>query len=124
MMFCAALTGPSLDAPIAATYDEATWLVIGDTDDLDHVWYVSEKFPEEMHKGKVEALLCGEIYNAEEFEKIAYFGVSRYQAAGMQVVDAIREMDAYRLPLIRDYVGGHGCGSHEGGECSCGDDHH
>ena len=120
MMISAALTGASPDAPIAQTYDEAACVLIADSDDLSRGTYVTEHIPEELRKAEVEVLLCGDIHSREEFEKIAGYSITRYHAAGMSVPDAVRAMDRYALELIRDYVGGSGCSSHEGGPCDCG----
>ena len=120
MMIAAALTGASPDAPIAPTYDGAACVMIADTGDLAHPRYVTADIPRAMYEAEVEVLLCGDIYDREEFERIARYCITRYRAAGMAVPDAVRAMDRYELELIRDYVGGTDCSSHGGGSCDCG----
>ena len=120
MMIAAALAGASPGAPIAASYEGAQCVLIADTEALDQARYATEDIPEALRQADVEVLFCGDIYGREAFERIAGYGITRYHAAGMTVREAVRAMDQYRLPLIRDYVGGTGCSSHEGGPCSCG----
>ena len=120
MMIAAALTGAAPDARIAPTYDGAACVMIADSEDLAHPRYVTGDIPRAMREADVEVLLCGDIYDREEFERIAGYCITRYRAAGMAVPQAIRVMDRYELELIRDYVGGTGCSSHEGGSCDCG----
>lgn len=120
MMISAALTEASPEARIAPTYDEAACVLIADSDDLGSAQFVTDHIPEALRKADVEVLLCGDIYSKEAFEQIAGYCITRYQAAGLLLSDAIRAMDRYELELIRDYVGGTGCSSHEGNSCSCG----
>ncbi|MBQ6389641.1 MAG: hypothetical protein IJH90_08530 [Mogibacterium sp.] len=63
----------------------------------------------------VEAVITGPM-NKEPFEVLAeqYF-ITRYDGGGLKAGEAIRCMNAYRLRMIPDYIGGTGC--HSGGEC-------
>ena len=63
-----------------------------------------------------EAVLCGQIYNKKLFDKIADEGITRYNAAGMPLRQAIDAMNKYQLNYIRDYVGGTGCHEHHHGD--------
>lgn len=120
MMIAAALSGQAPDAPIALTYEAAQCVLIADTEALDQGRYVTAGIPQALRQADVEVLFCGDIHSKEQFEQIAGYGITRYRAAGLTVPEAVQAMDQYRLELIRDYVGGTGCASHEGGPCSCG----
>lgn len=62
-----------------------------------------------------EALITGEM-NKEPFEIIAEeYCITRYYGAGLKAGEAVRMMNAYRLRIIPDYIGGTGC--HSDGEC-------
>ncbi len=122
MMIAAALSGPSPDAPVAPTYEAARCVLIADTGALDRGRYVTADIPRELRQAEVEVLFCGDIHSREQFEQIAGYNITRYHAAGLTAAEAVRAMDQYRLALIRDYVGGTGCASHEGGPCNCGVD--
>ncbi|MBQ6808341.1 MAG: hypothetical protein IJP07_04165 [Firmicutes bacterium] len=71
-------------------------------------------FAKECVEQDCEAILCGEI-EKEAFEILAKASVSRYNASGHSATQAVKLMNAYQLPLIREYKGGPGCG---------GDQHH
>ena len=62
-----------------------------------------------------EAVITGEI-NKEPFEILAEeYYITRYYGGGLKSGEAVRLMNAYRLRMIPDYIGGTGC--HSGGEC-------
>ena len=62
-----------------------------------------------------EAIITGPMEQVP-FEIVAEEGmITRYNGAGMTALDAVRRMNAYRLELIPDFIGGTGCGA--GGEC-------
>lgn len=72
-----------------------------------------------------EGVLCGPI-ERPPFLVIADEGqVTRYNAAGMDVYDALAKAHNRELELIRDHIGGEGCqGEHKAGQgesgCECG----
>jgi len=122
MIISAALTAPDVNAPIAETYDSAACVMIAKISDLANAKFVTENVPLELYRADAEVIFCGDIYDKEEFELIAGYGVTRYKAPGMTAKDAYDAMERYELEIIRDFVGGTGCSSHEGGECDCGHD--
>ena len=75
----------------------------------------------EILKWDCEGVLCGPI-EKEAFLVIAdEGGVTRYNAAGLTVREALKKLDSRKLELIRDHIGGDGCGGHSrsgGSECS------
>lgn len=117
MMISAALVGPDPNALIAESYDSAPCIMIADSDDLAEYRFITENVAGELWNAEVEVIFTGDFYDPEAFEKIADACVTRYRASGMTVKEAVKAMDEYRLPIITDYVGGHGCGSSEHGEC-------
>ncbi len=123
MMIAAAVNKNSMDSLIPGTLDDAPGVLIFDAElenDPD-ARFVTGDIVKAMTDAWCEALLCGFIYDAELFEKIADAGITRYFAADLTVREAVEEMNAYRLGMIRDYVGGTGCHDHEHGECEdCG----
>lgn len=69
-------------------------------------------FAEQVVKWDCEAIICGDIDQAA-FEILADQGVTRYLGAGHSALEAIELMNAYRLPLIKEYNGGEGCQGEE-----------
>lgn len=137
MKIAAAVCENSMDAVIPLTLEQAVGLLIFDLNgpDLDSPdpdsRFVTENPVKAMVDEMCEALLCGVIYDGPLFEAIADAGITRYNAAGMTVREAIPAMNRYELGLIRDYVNGPGCGNHGhtrekpdcGGSCaSCEED--
>nr|SIP63275.1 hypothetical protein [uncultured bacterium] len=62
-----------------------------------------------------EAILTGPMQK-RPFEIVAEEGlITRYDARGLEPLEAIRRMNAYRLPIIPDYEGGTGCHRHSHG---------
>lgn len=59
-----------------------------------------------------EAIICGRMDKAP-FEIVADAGVTRYLGIGHDTMEAVKMMQAYKLPLIREYDGGPGCGGAE-----------
>ncbi len=73
------------------------------------------EFARRIAEEDVEAVITGEI-EKEPFEVLAEeFWITRYNGVGLKVAEAIRLMNAYRLEMIPDFIGGTGC--HAGGEC-------
>ena len=68
-----------------------------------------------------EAVITGPM-NREPFEILAEeFFITRYDGGGLKAGEAVRLMNAYRLRIIPDYIGGTGC--HSEGECHEHDHH-
>lgn len=62
-----------------------------------------------------EAIITGPLEEAP-FEIIAEEGmITRYNGVGLEALESVRMMNAYRLKLIPDFIGGTGC--HSGEEC-------
>ena len=69
-----------------------------------------------------EAVVCGSHIGKECFTPIADACVTRYDGAGLGVLDAARAAERGTIPLIPEYEGGPGCASGTG-TCDCGHDH-
>ncbi len=122
MLIAAAVNENSLDALIPGTLDGAKGVLIFDAESPDDPAprFVTGDIAREMADVWCEAVLCGFIYSPELFEAIADAGITRYFAADMTVREAVEAMNAYRLGMIRDYVGGTGCHDHGAhGEPDC-----
>ena len=113
MKIAAAVNEKSLKAIIPDRFEDAAALLIIETDTMEIVDYITDKdWVEEMVRYDCEALICGDMYDAHTFDAIAYACISRYNGMGYSVRKATKKMMDYELELIRDYVGGTGCGSH------------
>ena len=109
MKIAAAVNEKSLDAVIPGTLDEAKGILILETEpSLEIVDHVTSDYANVMWDEFCEAILCGPVHDAELFESIADKGITRYLAAGMTVKAAVKAMEDYDLPYIKDYVGGTG----------------
>ncbi len=119
MLIAAAVNENSMDALIPGTLDGAAGVLIFDAElpNDPNARFVTENIAREMADAWCEALLCGFIYDAALFEAIADAGITRYFAADLTVREAVEEMNAYRLGMIRDYVGGTGCHDHDHADC-------
>ncbi len=124
MKISVATSGREADAPIPAGLADASHLFIVDVEKFEVVRILAgavEKrdlaFAEWTVEADCEAIICGEI-ERDAFECLARACVSRYLGSGETASRAIRLMNAYQLPLIREYKGGPGCpGEHGDGEC-------
>lgn len=120
-MVAAAVCENSMDAVVPDPFERATGIMIFDNECKDDVApvYVTENFAEAIIEAQCEVLFCGIIYDKDFFEKIADAGVTRYNAAGMTVREAIPAMDHYELAIIRDYFGspGHTHDHHHEPDC-------
>lgn len=112
MNIAAAVNNRSLEAIIPDTLEEAAGLLIIETDTMEIVDYITMEWVENMVKYDCEALICGDMYDAELFEAIAGACISRYNGAKLTAQSATKKMMDYELGMITDYVGGTGCGSH------------
>lgn len=119
MLIAAAVNENSMDVLIPGTLDGAKGVLIFDAERENdpNARFVTKDIVREMADVWCEALLCGFIYDAALFESIADAGITRYFAADLTVREAVEEMNAYRLGMIRDYVGGTGCHEHDRADC-------
>ncbi|EQB22221.1 Iron-sulfur cluster assembly scaffold protein IscU [Dehalobacter sp. UNSWDHB] len=105
---------------IAAKLVEATHLMLVDVDKYEILEIISSSdptardvsFAEQAVKWDCEAIICGDI-DQTAFEILADQGVTRYLGAGHTALEAIELMNAYHLPLIKEYNGGEGCQGEE-----------
>ena len=81
----------------------------------------AEEYAANIAASGCEAVVCGRHIGQACFDPIADAGVTRYEGAGLNVLEAARGADRGTLPLIPEYEGGPGCGSGSGG-CDCGHD--
>ena len=113
MHIAVAVNENNLKAIIPETLEEAKGLLIIETDTMEVVDCITDKdWVTEMVNNDCEALICGDMYDPPLFEAIAAAGISRYNGSNYSARKATRKMMDYELELIRDYVGGTGCGSH------------
>lgn len=119
---------PGLDGRIPALFSESAYLLIveSDTQELLHVFRRDAgqdmAFARAILQKDCEGVLCGPI-EREPFLVIADEGcVTRYNAVGMRVMEALAALESRGLALIRDYIGGTGC--QEGGAGECQGHHH
>lgn len=110
---------------IAGLFREAVHAVLIDAETGDILKEIARagvsdaEFARKLAEEDPEALITGEM-NREPFEIIAEeYGITRYDGGGLKAGEAVRLMNAYKLRIIPDYIGGTGC--HSGGDCH---DHH
>lgn len=113
MMIAAATDKNDMAALIPDTMEKSKGVMLFDLETDAPPRYVTEDLARNIIDAQCEALLCGPIHDADFFETIAQAGVTRYLAAGMTVEQAVEAMEAYRLDMISDYVGGPGCSEHD-----------
>lgn len=124
MHIAIAVNENSLKAIIPDTFEDAKGLLIIETDTMDVIDYITDKdWVEEMVRYDCEALICGDMYDAHTFDAIAFAMISRYNGMGYSARKATKKMMDYELELIRDYVGGTGCGNH-GSPANCAEHDH
>lgn len=128
-MFIAAMTdSPGLEGMISQTFAQARYLLIIEAEhrSLCAVYARSRaegdrNLAERIVEHDCEAVLCGPL-EEEPFVILADEGcVTRYLACGLTAAEALKEMEAYRLDMIPDFIGGTGC--HSGGEARCCGEH-
>ena len=128
MLIGTTVNGADLSARVPRNYEDATHLVIVETDD-DSIAAVYENqdhdgiyFAEKLYEHDCEAVVCG-VMQMPGFERVAGYSITRYLGVGLSVLDAIHGGLYNTLPNIVDYPGGSGCDSHDH-ECdgSCGAD--
>jgi len=94
---------------------QARYLLIVDVDKMVIVNTIQSQddkrdvfFAEQTVKWDCEAIICGEI-EMEAFGIISGNCVSRFLGSGYTAIEAVDLMERYKLPIIRDFVGGEGC---------------
>ena len=113
MHIAAAVNENDLKSIIPDQFEDAKGLLIIETDTMETVDYITDRdWVDAMKDYDCEALICGDMYDAPLFERIAGACISRYNGMGYSARKATRKMMDYELEIIRDYVGGHGCGTH------------
>jgi predicted Fe-Mo cluster-binding NifX family protein len=124
MIIAVGSDSPDLSGSIPSFFAESRYLLFVDTDNGELLRSLARRpggdmdFAREMLRMDCEGVLCGPI-EAEPFLVIADEGcITRYNAAGMSVAEALERFAVRRLDLIRDHIGGEGCLSHAG-EAGC-----
>ena len=130
---------PSFGGTVPALFSETPYLLVVDMENGDILDIISRSSAEgergeqdiflarEVLRWNCEGVLCG-LMERSPFLIIADEGqITRYNAAGMGVYDALGKANARQLELIRDHLDGDGCaGEHKEGQgeskCDCG--HH
>ena len=133
MHIAIAVNEKDLKAIIPEKFEDAKGLLIIETDTMEIIDYIpgsairqdadSRDWVEEMVRYECEALICGDMYDAHTFDAIAFAMISRYNGMGYSARKATKKMLDYELEIIRDYVGGTGCGNH-GDPANCAEHDH
>ena len=115
----------SAEQPVVPeTFEESLWLYITETDGESLVAVYEDPgeggalFAEKTVEHNCEAISCGRFTTATAFDRLADASVTRYYAAGLPLWEAAVAADRGVLPLLTDYEGGTGCGSHEHDRCA------
>lgn len=106
---------------VAGLFREANHAVFIDAEtsrfltELPRGGMTDEEFALRLAKEDPEAVITGPI-ERRPFEILAErYGITRYDGRGCRTGEAVRLMNAYRLPIIPDFIGGSGC--HSGEAC-------
>jgi predicted Fe-Mo cluster-binding NifX family protein len=125
MKISIAVVGDQARSPIPENLRQATHLFIVDTERFEVLRVLTADEPTDRDVAfarrtideNCEAIICGEI-EKRAFDLLAEACVSRYNGTGFHASQATKLIKGYRLPLIRDHIGGQGCaGERSGGEC-------
>jgi predicted Fe-Mo cluster-binding NifX family protein len=113
------------DALVSAVYEESSAMLIVETDDGSVVWIMERpedlsEYVTAMERFECEAVVCTHHIGQDAFEPLAVACITRYDGAGLPVMEAARRALNSRLELVREYEGGPGCTS--GDSCQCGED--
>jgi hypothetical protein len=121
MLIAVASDSPDRNGTVPAFFAETPYRLFFDTESggLLHVQTRSpggdRDFAREMLRRDCEGVLCGPL-EEEPFLLIADEGcITRYNAAGLPVAEALDRFGRRGLDLIRDHIGGRGCQNHAGG---------
>jgi predicted Fe-Mo cluster-binding NifX family protein len=99
---------PGLEAAVPEVYEESPAMLIIETDDESLV-FVMEKpddigaYAAVMAWYDCEAVVCSRHIGQEAFEPLAAACVTRYDGAGLPVMEAARRALGSRLELVCDY---------------------
>ncbi len=124
-MLIAVAAADSAERPaVPETFEESRRLYITETEERRLVAVYDDPgkdgllFAENTIAHDCEAIACGRFLTAPAFERLAGACVTRYLAAGLPLWEAALASDRGHLPLLTDYEGGKGCGSHERDRCA------
>jgi predicted Fe-Mo cluster-binding NifX family protein len=127
MMIAVASDSPDMNGTVPAFFAAARYLLFIDTDSGELLHALArnpggdKEFARAMLRRDCEGVLCGPL-EPEPFLLIADEGcITRYNAAGLGVAEALDRFGRRSLELIRDHIGGEGCRNHTGGT-SCASD--
>jgi len=113
------------DGKVPALFSDAGYAVVMDADtntvlgEFSRESMNDEAFALRISKDDPEAVITGEIEEKPFVILAERFGITRYDGSGYGAQEAVKLMNAYRLRIIPDFIGGTGC--HSGEECH---DHH
>ena len=121
MLIAVASDSPGRSGTVPAFFAETPYLLFFNTEsgELLHVQARSpggdRDFAREMLRRDCDGVLCGPL-EEEPFLLIAdEWCITRYNAAGLSVAEALARFGRRGLDLIRDHIGGEGCRNHTGG---------
>ena len=116
------LAGP--EGIVPDSFETSPAMLIVETDDASVSTVVVSARPrdyvDKIIETWCEAVVCGVHIGQECFDHIADASITRYDGAGLNVIEAAMKADRGTLPIIPEYEGGPGCG---GGGGECGDGH-
>ena len=105
MLIAAAAKGPGLDSIISENYEESSHLLIVETDTME-IFSLLENtdgqgqcFVAPMADSWCEAIVCGKI-PWDVFVQIADQGISRYNGAGLTVLEGLKGAEDNSLPMM------------------------
>ena len=123
MLIAVATKGSNSGAVVPDTFEESTNLLIVETDTDSVITVYNSRgddgnlyFAKKTVLHDCEAIVCGKIQK-DGFEELASNSVTRYYGSSLPAVEAAKAAEENVLPLITDYEGGTGCGSHEVNMC-------
>ena len=125
MLIAAMSDAPALTGTVPERFETSPALLLIETDGARLVSADAGLPPAEyavrIAESGCEAVVCGRHIGQACFDPIADVGVTRYDGAGLNVLDAAIAAERGVLPLIPEYEGGPGCASGSG-SCDCGHD--
>ena len=124
MLIAVAAAGSPEQPMVPETFEESRRLYITETDGEVIVAVYGDPgengilFAEKTIEHNCEAISCGRFLTAPAFDRLADACITRYDAAGLPLWEAAGAADRGELPLLTDYEGGTGCGSHDRDRCA------
>ena len=124
MLIAVAALEKGADTLVPETYEESRRLCIVETDDGSVIAAYDDPgegglfFAQKTAAHACEAIASGRFLTAPAFDLLADACITRYYAAGLPVLEAAAAADRGVLPILTDYEGGRGCGSHETDRCA------